>query len=227
MTLYPIMLNMNGQQAVIIGGGDVAVRKLSDLIDAGANIRIISPEFHDEIIKLSELFKNRLTLIKRGYEKNDLDGAALVFSATNDTDVNRKIFNEAKEKNILINAVDDPPNCSFYIPSFIRKGDLIFSVSTGGASPAMAARLRREMEKHIPENIETILERLNKARTLLKEDKLFSNIDSSQRGEILKEITYSDQLLASLISCKDEEDEENKENQEMIDFLLHVQDSLF
>ncbi|MCL2154817.1 MAG: bifunctional precorrin-2 dehydrogenase/sirohydrochlorin ferrochelatase [Leptospirales bacterium] len=219
MTLYPIMLNMSGQQAVIIGGGDVALRKLSDLTLAGANIKIISPEFNDEIIKVSELFKDRITLIKRKYKKNDLDSALLVFSATNDSDVNREIFNEAKEKNILINAVDDPPNCSFYIPSFIRRGDLILSVSTSGASPAMAARLRREMEEHIPENIEIILERLNKARILLKEDKAFHNIDSSQRGEILKKITYSDQLLESLISCKDEE-----ENKEMIDFLLKVKD---
>ena len=219
MTLYPIMLNMSGQQAVIIGGGDVAVRKLSDLIFAGANIKIISPEFNDEIIKVSELFKDRITLIKRKYEKNDLDAALLVFSATNDADINREIFNDAKERNILINAADDPSNCSFYIPSFIRRGDLILSVSTSGASPAMAARLRREIEKHIPENIEIILERLNKARILLKEDKAFYNIDSSQRGEILKKITYSDQLLESLISCKDEE-----ENKEMIDFLLKVKD---
>jgi precorrin-2 dehydrogenase/sirohydrochlorin ferrochelatase len=212
MKLYPIMLNMSGQQAVIIGGGDVAARKLSDLILAGADVKIISPEFNDDLIKTSELFKDRITLIKREYEKNDLAGALLVFSATNDTDVNREIFNEAKEKNILINAVDDPPNCSFYIPSFIRKGDLIFSVSTSGASPAMAARLRREMEKHIPENIETILERLNKARTILKEDKIFSNMDSSQRGEILKKIAGSKELIESLISCKDDE--------EMIKFLL-------
>ena len=216
MTLYPIMLNISGEQAVIIGGGEVALRKLSDLIDAGANIKIISPEFNDEIIKTSELFKDRITLIKKRYERGDLDGALLVFSATNDTDVNREIFNEAREKNILINASDDPPNCSFYIPSFIRRGDLIFSVSTSGASPAMASRLRRDMAQHIPDNIETILKKLNKARTLLKEDTHFADIDSAQRGKILKEITHSDKLLAALTLCKDEE---------MIDFLLHVKDS--
>ena len=216
MKLYPIMLNMSGRRAVIIGGGDVALRKLSDLIDAGANIKIISPEFNDEIIKTSELYKERIILIKRKYERNDLDAGMLVFSATNDANVNREIFNDAKEKNILINAVDDPANCSFYVPSFIRRGDLIFSVSTSGASPAMAARLRREMESHIPENIEAMLEGLNKARILLKEDKAFSNIDSSQRGDILKEIASDDQLLASLISCKDED---------VVDFLLKVKDS--
>jgi precorrin-2 dehydrogenase/sirohydrochlorin ferrochelatase len=216
MTLYPIMLNISGEQAVIIGGGEVALRKLSDLIDAGANIKIISPEFNDEIIKTSELFKDRITLIKKRYERGDLDGALLVFSATNDTDVNREIFNEAKERNILINASDDPPNCSFYIPSFIRRGDLILALSTSGASPAMAGRLRREMAQHIPENIEAILERLNKARTLLKEDTHFAGIDSAQRGEILKEITYSDKLLAALTLCKEDDDEE------MIDFLLDI-----
>jgi precorrin-2 dehydrogenase/sirohydrochlorin ferrochelatase len=216
MKLYPVMLNMSGRRAVIVGGGVVALRKLSDLIDAGADIKIISPEFNDDIIKASKLYQGRITLIKRKYERNDLDAGMLVFSATNDANVNREIFNDAKEKNILINAVDDPANCSFYVPSFIRRGDLIFSVSTSGASPAMAARLRREMESHIPENIEVMLEGLNKARILLKEDKAFSNIDSSQRGEILKEITSDDQLLASLILCKDED---------LTDFLLKVKDS--
>jgi len=216
MKLYPVMLNMSGKLAVIIGGGDVAVRKLLDSIDAGADIKIISPEFNDDIIKTSESFKDRVVLVKRKYEKNDLNGAMLVFSATNNPDVNREIFNEAKEKNILINAVDDPPNCSFYIPSFIRKGDLLLSISTSGASPAMAARLRREMEQHIPENIEIILERLNKARTLLKEDKNFSGLNSSQRGEILKKITNSDKLIAALISCGDGDDEE------MVKFLSEL-----
>lgn len=215
MKLYPVMLNMNGRSAVVIGGGEVAARKVTDLLDAGATVKVISPEFNSEILFLSEQYGERLILIKKVYEKNDLPGAVLVFSATNDSEVNAAVFAEAEEKGILINAVDDPPNCSFYVPSFVRKGDLVFSLSTGGASPAMAARLRRELEKHIPSGIGPILEKLILARSILKEDKKFSDMNSSQRGSILKQIVNDDKLLMELNSCK---------NDELADLLQYVKD---
>lgn len=216
MKLYPVMVNMNGKPAVIIGGGEVAARKVSDLIESGALVKVVSPEFNEEIINSADLFEDRVVLIKRKYEKGDLSGAFLVFSATNDSKVNTDVFREAEENNILINAVDDPPNCSFYVPSFVRKGDLLFALSTAGASPAMAARLRREIEKHIPEDIDIILEKLKNARMLLKEEECFSCIDSSERGKILKKIVADDNLLESINSCSDDE---------MIDFLLGVKNS--
>lgn len=216
MKLYPIMVNMNNKPVVIIGGGEVAARKVSDLLDAGAYVKVISPEFHAEIINSAELFKDKIILVKRKYQKNDLSGAFIVFSATNDSSVNAEVFREAEESSILINAVDDPPNCSFYVPSFVRKGELLFALSTAGASPAMAARLRREIEKHIPEGIELILEKLKNARTLLKEDECFSCIDSSERGKILKKIVNDDQLIDSMNSCSDDE---------MVEFLLGVKNS--
>ena len=216
MKLYPIMVNMTGKPVVIIGGGEVAARKVLDLIDAGAIVKVISPEFNDEIIKNTEKYKDKVVLLKRKYQKNDLEDAFIVFSATNDSDVNAEVFREAEERKILINAVDDPPNCSFYIPSFVRKGDLLFSLSTSGASPAMAARLRREIEKHIPEDIEPVLEKLKNARTLLKEDECFSCVESSERGKILKKIVNDDNLLESMNSCSDDD---------MIDFLLGVKNS--
>jgi precorrin-2 dehydrogenase/sirohydrochlorin ferrochelatase len=216
MKLYPIMVNMNGKSAVVVGGGEVAARKVSDLLEAGALVKVISPEFHDEIIKTADSYQDKVVLIKRKYEKNDLDGAFIVFSATNDPAVNAAVFREAEERGILINAVDDPPNCSFYVPSFVRKGDLLFVLSTGGASPAMAARLRREIEKHIPEDIDLVLEKLKSARVLLKEDECFSCIDSSERGKILKKIVSDDTLLESINSCSDDD---------MIEFLLGVKNS--
>ena len=216
MNLYPIMVNMNGKPVVIIGGGEVAARKVSDLLEAGASVKVVSPEFHKDITDAAELFGDKVVLEKRKYEKGDLAGAFIVFSATNDSSVNAGVFREAEEKSILINAVDDPPNCSFYVPSFVRKGDLLFSLSTAGASPAMAARLRREIEKHIPEGIELILEKLKSTRTLLKEEECFSCIDSSERGKILKKIVGDDALLESMNSCSDDE---------MIEFLLGVKNS--
>lgn len=216
MKLYPIMVNMNSKSAVIIGGGEVAARKVSDLLEAGATVKVISPEFNDEIIKAAGLYRDKVVLLKRKYEKNDLNGAFLVFSATNDSAVNADVFREAEDLGILINAVDDPPNCSFYVPSFVRKGDFLFALSTGGASPAMAARLRREIEKHIPEDIDLVLEKLKKARALLKEEECFSCMESSERGKILKKIVSDDKLLESINSCSDDD---------MIDFLFDVKDS--
>ncbi len=213
MNLYPIMVNMNGKPVVIIGGGEVAARKVSDLIEAGAQVKVISPEFNNEIINAEKLFSDRIILTKRKYRNGDLDGAYLVFSATNDMKVNAEVFSEAEERKILINAVDDPPSCSFYIPSFARKGDLIFALSTSGASPAMAARLRREIEKYIPENIEYILNKLKNVKRLLKEEKCFSHINSPERGKILKKIVNDDTLLKEMNSCNDND---------MIEFLDRV-----
>lgn len=216
MKLYPIMVNMNGRSVVIIGGGEVAARKVLDLLEAGAVVKVISPAMNGEIVKASETYGDKIDLVHRKYRKGDLAGAFMVFSATNDYEVNSEVFQEASERNLLINAVDDPPNCSFYVPSFVRKGDLLLALSTGGASPAMAARLRREIEKHIPREIDHILEKLKTARTILKEDECFSCTDSSERGSILKKIVSDDRLLEAMNSCSDDE---------LVDFLLGVRDS--
>lgn len=217
MKLYPVMINMNGKAAVVVGGGDVASRKVSDLVEAGAVVKVISPEFTAEITGAAEKSGGQVTLVKRKFSVEDLDGAFLVFSATDDPGVNSAVFREAEARKILINAVDDPPNCSFYVPSFVRKGDLLFALSTGGASPAMAARLRREIEKHIPENIETLLGKLNDARNVLKGNECFSCVDSGERGVILKKIVNDDTLLEEITRCADED--------EIIDFLNGVKNS--
>ena len=204
MKLYPVMVNMEGRLAVVVGGGGVASRKAADLLESGAKVKVVSPEINDDIVKLGAC--NDLEIVKREYEYGDLEGAALVFSATNDRSVNELVFMEAEGRNIFINAVDDPDNCSFYVPSFMRKGDFLFALSTGGASPAYAARIRRALEKDIPEDIDVILDRLRRAREILKSDEAFSHLESPERGEILKKIANDDLLLDSLKCCCDDED---------------------
>jgi precorrin-2 dehydrogenase/sirohydrochlorin ferrochelatase len=204
MKLYPVMVNMEGRLAVVVGGGGVAARKVADLLESGAKVKVVSPEINNEIVELAK--DNELELMKREYEYGDLDGAALVFSATNDRSVNELVFMEAEGRNIFINAVDDPDNCSFYVPSFTRKGDFLFALSTAGAAPAYAARIRRELEKQIPEEIDILLDKLRRAREILKNEKVFSDLESPERGEILKKVANSDELLDSLKCCKDDED---------------------
>ncbi len=209
MNLYPIMINLEGRLTVVIGGGEVALRKTRDLIDSGARVKVVSPEFHQDFSVLENENPGILELVKRKYIGGDLAGAMLVFSATNDSGVNREVFKEASAGNILINAVDDPPNCSFYIPSMYRKGDLLMTLSTGGASPSMAARLRRELQEHIPEDIDVILAALREARELLKTSPAFDQLDFDERGAILKKVVNREELLVDLCdSCKEEKLEE-------------------
>lgn len=217
MELYPVLLNLKSKNTVVIGGGIVALRKVRDLLNAGARVTVISPEIHEDFNKLREKNSGQLTLFERKYRKGDLENATLVFSATDKSDVNHSVFLEAEKRGIFINAADDPPNCSFIIPSMAHHGDLIIALSTSGASPAMAARLRREFESHIPENIEEVLATLRKTRELLKSDKTFSTLDFSDRGKLLKKIVNDDGLLNELIT--------SEKNGQLKEFLLNITNS--
>ena len=199
MQLYPVMLNLENRRVVIIGGGTVALRKAGDLLEAGAHVLVIAPEVHGEFQALAGAYGTKLDVLQRPYRAGDLAEAALAFSATSDADVNRAVFTEARDRNIFINAVDDPPNCSFFIPSFIKRGDLILALSTSGTSPAMAARLRREIEKHIPEDIELILAALSRIRELLRSGEDYAALSSPERGRILRLIVNSDAVLQEAV----------------------------
>jgi len=196
MGLYPILLNIEERIVVIIGGGAIAYRKINDLLQTGAIIRIISPEIHKGIEELYKINFNRIEIVKRSYRHGDLEGAILVYSATNCRDINSKVFKEAESRKIFLNSVDDPSNCSFYVPSTMRRGDLILSISTSGASPAMAAKLRRLIEKDISDDIEDILESLKRIRVILKNN---NSLNSSARGDILKKIVADDNLLSRML----------------------------
>ncbi len=200
MKLYPIFINIENRLAVIAGGGKVALRKVKDLLESGARIKIISPDIHKDIEELKKLNPDSIEIIRRKYQKGDLEGAFLVFAATGDPDVNKSIFTEAEEKKILINAADDPDNCSFYVPSMMRRGDLIAAISTSGASPAMSAKLKAAFEKSLPGNIEMILSSMREARTILKS---MENLTHTERGMILKKIVNDDKLMKKFLSHKE------------------------
>lgn len=204
MALYPLLMQLEGKKVVVIGGGEVALRKVQDLYEAGAIILVVSPWVHPELEKMAEQSADAITIKKRKYKKGDLKGAMLAFSATNLPGVNMQVFTEAEKRGIFINAVDDPPNCTFILPSFERRGELIMALSTSGSSPAMAARLRREIAEHIPENIEVILPALREARELLKNHPAFSGIESTKRGTILKGVVADDDVLEKLTTAYEE-----------------------
>jgi precorrin-2 dehydrogenase/sirohydrochlorin ferrochelatase len=199
VSFYPILLNVQEKSVVIIGGGEVAMRKVNDLLEAGAVVRVISPEIHPEIESLAARHEGRIDVVRRRYLPGDLAGSRLAFSATNSPETNRAVFHEAEERGIFLNAVDDPPHCSFIVPSTFRRGSLIVAVSTGGASPAMAAKLRRRIEESLPGDVEEVLDSLARARDMLKEHADFANLPSSRRGALLKRIVANDDLVCRLV----------------------------
>jgi len=207
------MYKIKGKRVVVIGAGQVALRKVKDLTQAGARVVVIAPDIHHELEEFA-LSNPTITIIKREYQKGDCAGAALVFSATNNTQVNRTVFDEASALNIPINAVDDPDNSSFYVPSFFTRGSLLVAVSTGGASPAMAAKVRRLIEQSIPQNIEILLDTMNELRTLIKEN--YAHIPTSQRSDILKAIVTDEKLLEQAVEAYN-----NKTLQKFLESILH------
>lgn len=144
MNLYPVNLNIQDRTCVIVGGGEVASRKIGPLLNCRARVVVISPMVTPDIRKRVEA--NEVTLHQRGFRPGDLEGAYLVFAATNDREVQQAVVREAKENNIPINSADDPEECTFQVPARVRRGHFLLTVSTGGSSPALAAKLRKELE---------------------------------------------------------------------------------
>ena len=203
MKFYPLMINLEGRPVVIVGGGSVASRKAAGLIDAGALVTVIAPDFSDQMRDLKKRFPQNIELVERVYRSGDISGPLLVFTAADDPSINRQVSNDAQRMNLPVNNAADPENSSFHVPSFMRKGDLILAVATGGSSPAMAARIRRDLEKHIPHNVEDMLFALGRIRDILKSDAGYDGKTPKERSEILAKIVHDDGLLGRITGFRD------------------------
>ncbi|MBP1760703.1 MAG: precorrin-2 dehydrogenase [Firmicutes bacterium] len=199
--LYPIYLNVAGKNCLIIGGGPVAERKAASLLEYGACIKVVSPSAEKMITDWAD--QNLLKWFAREFEANDLDDIFMVFIATDDNRLNKEIADLCRGKGIMVNAVDDPPNCDFFVPSVLRRDSLAIAISTEGRSPLFAARLRRRLEKIITEEYGQFVNILGQIREELQK----SNLDINQRRQILEQIVDSD-LLDLLLDGRHEEAEE-------------------
>jgi precorrin-2 dehydrogenase/sirohydrochlorin ferrochelatase len=155
---YPInLVGLAARRCVVVGGGEVAQRKVESLLEAGAErVVVISPRLTHKLRAL--LQANRIEHCPRGYRQGDLESAFVVVAATGDPDVNRDVWQEAQERSLLINVVDDPHRCNFFVPSVVRRGDLTISICTGGQDPALSARLRQELEPRFGREYSAFLE---------------------------------------------------------------------
>jgi len=155
---YPInLVGLADRRCIVVGGGEVAQRKVESLLEAGAErLVVISPGLTRKLRAL--LTAKRIEHRPRDYQQGDLEGAFVVIAATDDPDVNRDVWQEAQERRLLINVVDDPHHCNFFVPSVVRRGDLTISICTGGQDPALSARLRQELEPRFGREYAAFLE---------------------------------------------------------------------
>lgn len=151
MRYFPVNLDVWGRRAVVIGGGAVALRKAESLLEAGAKVKVVAPEVLPKLARLAEPARlakgRRLVVKKRGYRKGDLAGVFLAVAATDDRPVNLKIRREATDRGVLLNIVDHPEFCDYVFPSRLNRGEFLLTVSTGGSSPALAKKIRQELER--------------------------------------------------------------------------------
>lgn len=154
-TLYPAMLRLDGRRCVVIGGGQVAARKIARLVAAGAAVTVIAPEWSPEIEAL--VAEGVVRGERRAYQQGDLAGAALAFAATSSRSVNRAVAAEADQAGIPVNVADDPAASSFFVPAVVQRDQLTVAVSTAGTSPAFARELRLELERLLsPERLQLL-----------------------------------------------------------------------
>lgn len=147
MKYYPIFLNLQKRLCIVVGGGQVAERKVRGLLQAGAVVKVISPQLTPQLAKLKE--RGEIFCSLRNFRATDLKGAYLAIAATNDPQTNERVYRQAMLKKILVNVVDDPARSSFIVPSLVRKGDIILAISTSGKSPALARFIRQKLQKEI------------------------------------------------------------------------------
>lgn len=160
--LFPAFIKLAGRPCLIVGAGTVAESKVVPLLDSGAQVTVIAPNATEEIQRLAA--SRRIRWIPRKFTPADLDRAFLVVAATSDASVNRAVFHEARERGLLCNSVDDPPNCDFYFPAVVRRGPLQVAVSTSGESPALAQRIRREIEESLVSSLGDWVEEIGERR---------------------------------------------------------------
>jgi precorrin-2 dehydrogenase/sirohydrochlorin ferrochelatase len=147
MAKYPIFLELGGRRAVIVGGGAVAAQKAKALLAAGARLVVVSKTVEDTLAVLCQ--GTGAELIKSGYSKNYIAGAVLVIAATSDEQLNKQIYKDCQELEILCNVVDAPELCDFTVPAVVRRGDLQIAIGTEGHCPAYAGHLRKKLEQTI------------------------------------------------------------------------------
>ena len=167
MDYYPAFLDLKGRSCLVVGGGAIARRKVESLLECGAVVKVVARKASDELVEFAR--RGRIELEIRAFAPDDLAGAFIVIAATDDPTVQALIGNEAKQRGLLVNVVDDPAHCTFIVPAIARRGELAIAISTGGRSPALAARIRERIEGLFGPEYEEWVDLLGQLRAILVE----------------------------------------------------------
>jgi precorrin-2 dehydrogenase/sirohydrochlorin ferrochelatase len=203
MEMFPIFLKLQGRRCLVVGAGTIATPKIASLLRAGGVISVVSPQALPEI--QTQASTGELVWISREFVDDDLDGMFLVVAATDQQLVNHGVAEAARIRGVLCNSVDDPPDCDFFYPSVVRRGDLQIAISTAGKSPALSQRLREEVDTMLPEDTGAWLDQLGETRL-----KMLEALPASEERK------HALHLLARRESC----DPEACPVQQMLDHLL-------
>ncbi len=207
MRYYPIYLDIQNRNCLVVGGGAVATRKVTTLLGCGALVTVVSPAVTSTLQELSK--NSRIFLEKRPFQASDLNGKFLVIGATNDLTLNRQLHTEAERLGILYNIADRPEACNFILPSIVNRGDLVIAISTSGTSPAFAKKLRKDLEKEFGKEYADFLKLMGaiRRRLLANNNKpevnkhLFEQLINNDLLQMIKDRNYEklNQLLFAIL----------------------------
>jgi precorrin-2 dehydrogenase / sirohydrochlorin ferrochelatase len=188
--LFPAFIKLAGRRCLVIGAGKITEDKVQSLLKSDALVTVVAPRATPAIQKLAAA--REIAWRRRAFRASDVRGFFLAVAATADSAVNHSVFRAAQEKGILCNAVDDPPNCDFYFPAVVRRGALQVAISTSGESPALAQRLRRELEANLDESLGKSLRLLGNLRRAI----LATNPATPARKQLLHLLASREGLAA-------------------------------
>ena len=180
ITYYPIFMNVRGRKCVVVGGGQVALRKVGVLLEHGADVEVISPDLCPELVELAG--SGEIHALAREYRTGDLKKAFVAIAATDNSEINQRIVAEARRRAVLVNVVDDAENSDFIAPSYLRRGEITIAISTGGTSPALARKICSRLQKELGTEYASLAHLIGEVRAEVRQRKIVIDGDGWQEA---------------------------------------------
>jgi precorrin-2 dehydrogenase / sirohydrochlorin ferrochelatase len=188
MSFYPVFIELEGKRVVVVGGGSVACRKVQALLECGARIHLAGRALTPELQEMVE--REAIHFLGREFKDEYLNNSFMAIAATDDKELNHRISACARERGVLVNAVDQPPDCDFIVPSILKRGDLQIAISTSGKSPALARRIRKGLERQFGEEYGTFLSMMGR----LRKEILSLGLPQKENSRLFQKIVDADLL---------------------------------
>ena len=202
MSYFPFFIELEGRTCLIVGGGDVAFRKIRELLPFGVDIHVVSKEICESILQLRDSYPEQLHFSYRGFSEKDIEDVFFVIAATDDEICNEKISEICRQHKILVNVVDDKEKCSFYFPSLVKRKNIVAGFSSGGNSPALIKELRRKLQEQIPDYYGALNENLGQIRPMVR--KVFPT--EAERKQFYQSVIHRSEKLNRALEISEIQD---------------------